>query len=140
MQDLSSPPEIDPQPLAMRAQSPNHLTTREFPGARFFFSRVEGKALITNATIQFSSIPQLCRAFCGPMDCSIPGLPIHHQLLEPTQTHAHPTISSSVVPFSSHLPSFPAPGSFQMSQFFTSGDQSIGVSASASVLPMNIQD
>jgi len=52
----------------------------------------------------------------------------------------HPTISSSVVPFSSHLQSFPASGSFQMSQFFTSGGQSIGVSASASVLPINIQD
>ena len=52
----------------------------------------------------------------------------------------HPTISSSVVPFSSHLQSFPAPGSFQMSQFFASSGQSIGVSGSASVLPMNIQD
>ena len=52
----------------------------------------------------------------------------------------HPTISSSVIPFSSHLQSFPASGSFQMSQFFTSGGQSFGVSASASVLPMNIQD
>ena len=52
----------------------------------------------------------------------------------------HPTISSSVVPFSSCLQSCPASGSFPMSQFFTSGGQSIGVSASASVLPMNIQD
>ena len=52
---------------------------------------------------------------------------------------SHPTISSSVVPFSSHLQSFPALGSFQMSQLFTSGGQSIGASASASVLPMNIQ-
>ena len=52
----------------------------------------------------------------------------------------HPTISSSVVPFSSCLQSFPASGSFQMSQFFTSGSQRDGVSASASVLPMNIQD
>ena len=52
----------------------------------------------------------------------------------------HPTISSSVVPFSSYPQSFPASGSFQMSQFFTSGGQSIGVSTSASVLPMNIQD
>ena len=51
----------------------------------------------------------------------------------------HPTISSSVIPFSC-LQSFLAPGSLLMSQFFTSGDQSIGVSASASVLPMNIQD
>ena len=52
----------------------------------------------------------------------------------------YPTISSSVIPFSSHLQSSPALGSFQMSQFFSSGSQSIGVSASASVLPMNIQD
>ena len=52
----------------------------------------------------------------------------------------HPTISSSVVPFSSRLQSFPASGSFPMSQFFTSGGQSIGVSASASVLSMNIQE
>ena len=52
----------------------------------------------------------------------------------------HPTISSSVVPFSSHLQSFPASGSFPLSQFFTSGGQSIGVSASASALPMHIQD
>ena len=52
----------------------------------------------------------------------------------------HPTVSSSVVPFSSCLQSFPASGSFPTSQFFTSGGQSIGVSASASVLPMNIQD
>ena len=52
----------------------------------------------------------------------------------------HPTISSSVIPFSFCLQSFPVSGSFPMSQFFTSGGQSIGVSASASVLPMNIQD
>ena len=52
----------------------------------------------------------------------------------------HPTISSSVMPFSSYLQSFPASGSFPMSQFFTSGGPSIAVSASASVLPMNIQD
>ena len=51
----------------------------------------------------------------------------------------HPTISSSVVPFSSSLQSFPASGSFQMNQFFTSGGQSTEASASASVLPMNIQ-
>ena len=52
----------------------------------------------------------------------------------------HPIISSSVIPFSSHLQSFLALGSFQMSQFFTSGGRRIGVSASASVLPMDIQD
>ena len=52
----------------------------------------------------------------------------------------HPTISSSVVPFSSCLQSCPASGAFQMSQFFAQGGQSIGISASGSVLPMNIQD
>ena len=52
----------------------------------------------------------------------------------------HPTISSFVIPFSSDLQSFPVSGSFQMSHFFASGGQSIGVSASTSVLPMNIQD
>ena len=58
----------------------------------------------------------------------------------PLNWWCHPTISYSVAPFSSCLQSFPAAGSFQMSQFFTSGGQSIGASASASVLPMNIQD
>ena len=57
----------------------------------------------------------------------------------PLSRLCHPTISSSVVPFSSHLYSLPASGSFQMSQFFTSGGQSIGVSALATVLPMNTQ-
>ena len=58
----------------------------------------------------------------------------------PSTRWFHPAISSSVVPFSSRLHSFPASGSFPMSQFFASGGQSIGVSALASVLPMNTQD
>ena len=58
----------------------------------------------------------------------------------PLSRWCHPTISSSVIPFSSCLQSFPASGSLQMSQFFAAGGQTIGVSASASVLPMNIQD
>ena len=58
----------------------------------------------------------------------------------PLNQLCHPTISSSVFPFSSRLQSFPASGSFPMSQFFTSGGQSIGVSVSTSVLPMNTQD
>ena len=58
----------------------------------------------------------------------------------PLSQWCHPTISSSVIPFSSHPQSFPASGSFQMSQLFASGGQSIGVSASTSVLPMNTQD
>ena len=151
----------------------------------------------------------------NPMDCSMPGLPVHHQLPEFTKTHVHwvgdaiqpshsllhpspsafnlfqhqglfstytqfsrsvmsnslrphesqharppypsptpgiypnpcplsrgyhPTISSSVIPFFSCPQSLPASGSFPMSQFFTWGGQSIGVSASASVLPMNTED
>ena len=78
--------------------------------------------------------------------------PQHARLLCPSPTHGacsnscpssqwcHPTISSSVIPISSWLQCFPAPGSFPMSQFFASCGQSIGVSASASVLPINIQD
>ena len=58
----------------------------------------------------------------------------------PSSRWCHPTISYSVIPFSSRLQSFPASGSFQLSQVFASGAQSIGVSASASVLPVNIQD
>ena len=96
-------------------------------------------------SVQFSSVAQCCLTLCDPMDCSMPGLPVHRQLPELTQIPCPlnqwccPTISSSVIPFSSHLQSFPASGAFQMSQLFASGGQNIGVSASASVLPMNIQ-
>ena len=92
-----------------------------------------------------SSVAQSCLTIWDPMDCSTPGLPVHHQLPEFIQTHVHwvgdgiQPSSSSVVPFS-RLQSFPAPGSFPVSQLFASGGQSIGVSASTSVLPMNIQD
>ena len=95
-------------------------------------------------SVQFSSVAQSCPALCNPMNCSRPGLPIHHQLPESTKKPCalswwcHPTISSSVIPFS-WPQSLPAFGSFQMSQLFASGDQSIGASASASVLPMNSQ-
>ena len=94
---------------------------------------------------QFTLVVQLYLTLCNPMDCNMPGLPVHHQLPEFIQIHVHwvgDAIQPShpVVPFSSHLKSFPASGSSQMSQFFISGSQSIGVSASASVLPMNIQD
>ena len=88
---------------------------------------------------------QSCPTLCDPMNCSTPGLPVHHQLLEFTQTHVHsrwchPAISSSVIPFSFCLQSFPASRSFQTSQFFTSGGENIGISALTSVLPMNIHD
>ena len=94
---------------------------------------------------QFSSVAQSCLTLCDPMNYSTPGLPVHHQLPEFTQTHvhrvgdaiqpSHPLLSPSPLAFS-----FPASGSFQMSQFFTSGGQRIGASASASVLLMNIRD
>ena len=71
--------------------------------------------------------------------CASPTPEVHSDS-HPLSWWCHPTISSSVIPFSSCLQSFPALGSFQMSQFFASGGQSIGASASASVLPMNIQD
>ena len=83
---------------------------------------------------------------CDPVACSTPGFPVLHCFLEFAQTRVHwvgwchPTISPSVVPFSSNLQTFPTSGSFTRSQFFASGGQRIGVSASASVLPMNIQD
>ena len=72
-----------------------------------------------------------------PCPSPTPGVPSNSC---PLSWWYHPTISSSVVSFSSRLQSFPASGSFQMRQFFASGSQSIGVSASSSVLPMNIQD
>ena len=90
---------------------------------------------------QFSSVAQSCLTLCDPMDTPMPSpTPGACSNSCPLSWWCHPTISSSVIPFSSHLQSFPASGSFQMSQFFPSGGQSIGVSALASVLPVNIQD
>ena len=93
---------------------------------------------------QFSSVAQLCLTLWDPMDCSTPGFPVHDQLTEPTQTHVH-WVSDAIqpshplsAPSSSCIQSFPESGSFQMSQFFASGNQSIGVLVSVSVLPMNI--
>ena len=94
--------------------------------------------------IKVSSV-QSRLTFCNPMNCSTTGFSVHHQLPELTQIHVH-WVSDAIQPshpLSSPSPptqSIPASGSFQMRQFFTSGGQSIGVSASASVLPMNIQD
>ena len=91
------------------------------------------------------SVAQSCLTLCDPMDYSMPGFSVLYQLPKFAQTHVHcsrwchPTISSSVIPFSSCPQSFPASGSFPVSQLFASGGQSIAVSASTSVLPMNIQ-
>ena len=94
-------------------------------------------------SVQFSSVAQSCPTLCDPMNarppCPSPTPGVHPNPC-PLSPWCHPTISSSVIPFSSCLQSLPASGSFPMSQLFTSGGQSIRVSASASVLPMNIQD
>ena len=98
------------------------------------------------SSVQFGSVAQSCPTLCDPMNFSTPGLPVHHQLPEFTQTHVHrvshvhPAISSSVVPFSSCPQSLPASESFPMSQLFACGGQSTGVSALSSVLPKNTQD
>ena len=91
--------------------------------------------------LQFSSVTQSCPTLCNPMDCRTSGFPVHYKLPELVQTHIqwyHPTISSSVFPFSSCLQSFPASGSF-LSRLFVSGGQSMGALASTSILPVNIQ-
>ena len=95
--------------------------------------------------VQFSSVTQSCPTLCNPMNHSTPGLPVHHQLPSSPKLMC----VESVMP-SSHLilccpllllpQSLPASGSFPMSQLFTWGGPSIGVSASASVLPMKTQD
>ena len=99
-------------------------------------------------TVQFSSVTQSCPTLCDPMDCSTPGFPVHHQLPELTQTRVHHNGVSDAIQPSHHLssPSPPAfnlfqrQGLFAMSQFFASGGQSVGASASASVSSVNIQD
>ena len=91
-----------------------------------------------------SSVAQSSLTLWDAMDCSMSGFPVHHQLLEVAQTYVHQvgdaiqSISFSVIPFC--LQTFPASRSFSLNQFFTSGGQIIGVSASASVLAMNIKD
>ena len=99
--------------------------------------------MIILSSVHFISVFQSCPTLCDPMNCSTAGLPVHHQPLEFTQTHVHwvgDAIQPSTIPFSSCPQSLPASGSFPMSQLFASGGQSFGVSASASVLPMNTQD
>ena len=99
---------------------------------------------MNNVYDRFSSVAQSCLTLCDPMQHVRPPCPSPTpgacSNSYPSNWWCHPTISSSVVRFSSCLQSFPASGSFQMSQFFTSGGQKIVASASASVLPMNIQD
>ena len=112
----------------------------------FFLCLVGTKSWLGPCACCCYSVTKLCPILCDPRDCSMPGFPVLHHLSEFAQTHVHwvscchPTISSSVAPFSSCAQSFPASGSFPVSHLFASDGQSIGASASASVLPMNIQD
>ena len=102
---------------------------------------------IQNFVIQFSSVTQSCLTLCDPMDCSMPGFPVHHQILEHAQTHVHRVsdghhyiiLCGPLLLLTSIFPSIRV-FSQHHGLFFTSGGQSVGISASASVLPMNIQD
>ena len=98
------------------------------------------------SSVQFSLVIQLCPTLCNPMDCSTPGLPVYHPLLEFTQTHIH-WVSDAIQPSHPLLP--PSPPAFNLAQhqglfqrvsYSHQVGQSIGVSAWASVLPVNIQD
>ena len=102
--------------------------------------------LFSLSWFQFNSVTQSCPTLCDHMDCSTPGFPVHHKLLRLAQTHIH-WVDDAIQP--SHPLSSPSPptfnlfqhqGLFAMSQFFASGGQSVGASASTSVFPMNIQD
>ena len=96
------------------------------------------------ATVQFNSVSKSCPIICNPLNCSMPGYPVLHHPLEFAQTHIH-WVGDAIQP--SHLchplllpQSFPASGSFPMSQLFTSRGQSIGASATGSIVPINILD
>ena len=95
-------------------------------------------------SVQFSSVAQSCPTLCNPMNHSMPGLPVHHQLPEFTQTHVH-WVGNVIQP--SHPLASPSPPAFNISQHQglrslrrASGGQSIRVSAWKSILPVNTQD
>ena len=99
-----------------------------------------------NIQMDLNSVSQSCLTLCNSIDCSTPGFPMHHQFLELSQTHVH-RVSDAIQP--SHPLLSPSPPAFNLSQhqglihqswLFTSDGQSIGASASVSILPMNIQD
>ena len=104
---------------------------RESRNPRFWFSQ------FSHSVVSDSLQSHESQHTRPPCPSTTPGV---HSDSHPSSQWCHPSISSSIILFSSSLQSFPASGSFQMSQFFSTGGQSIGVSASASVLPMNIQD
>ena len=109
-----------------------HHCNNMFRGMVFWFSSVK----FSRSVVSDSLWPHELQHARPPCPSPTPGI---HPYPCPSSWWCHPVISSSVIPFSSRIQSFPASGSFQMSQFFESGGQSIGVSASPSVLPGNIQ-
>ena len=140
------------QPVSSPAPGRRHAHTAHKHSKRRSTSLITSTMQINAITMRhltaggISSVAHSCPTLCNPMDCSTPGLPVHHQLLEFTQTHVH-RVGDAIQPShplsSPSPPAFnlsPASGSFRMSQLFASRGQSIGASASASVLPMNIQD
>ena len=113
----------------------------------FFLNMFARPQMTFQDSVQFSSVQSLSRVWCF----ATPWIAARQATLSITNSRSypnpcplsrwcHPTISSSVVPFSFYPQSFPALGSFQMRQLFTTGGQSVGVSASTSVLPVNTQD
>ena len=106
------------------------------------FQGIKRRTGSTGISVQFSSVAQSCPTLCDPMNCSTPGLPVHHQLLEFTQTHVY-RVGDAIQPshplFSSCPQSLPASESFPMSQLFAWGGQSTGVSALASFPPKKSQ-
>ena len=107
---------------------------------------LEPKKIISTCSVQFSSVAQTCPTPCDPMNHSMSGLPVDsstpgvHLNSCPSSRWCHPAISSSVVPFSSCPNPSQHQGLFQWVSSLYQGGQSIGVSASASILPMNNQD
>ena len=110
----------------------------------FIFLDIEPDQMFTQDSVQFSHSVVSDSLWHHELQHTRPPCPSPtpgvHPNPSPSSRWCHPTISSSVIPFSSCPQSFPASGSFQMSQLFASGGQSIGVSAWTSVLPMNTQD
>ena len=103
------------------------------------------REVMMSCSVQFSSVAQSCPTLCDPINCSTPGLPVHHQFLELTQTHTH-WVGDAIQPshpLSSPSPLAPNPSQHQgLFQWVNSSHQvtKVLVSASASVLPMNTQD
>ena len=128
LQDLNSLTRDWTWAVAVKALSPNHWTTRELPQ----FSPVQ----LSRSVVSDSLRPHESQHARPPCPSPAPGV---YPNPCPSSRWCHPAISSSVVPFSCPQ-SLPASGSFPMSQLFAWGGQSTGVSASASVLPMNTQD